>query len=114
MTKLTRRQQELLTALRAHDRPQGIAAPDLARILGGSPQGIHQTAASLSRKGLVTKLRHHGWVFVRITPAGTDWLNRRGVACERRPTRPVPGRARHDDCPHETRRTGGGSDNGST
>ena len=70
MTRLTRRQRELLAALRARDRRQGVTAPDLARIVGGSPQGIHRTAASLARKGLVARLRHHGWVFLRITPAG--------------------------------------------
>jgi len=77
MTRLTRRQRELLAALRAHDRRQGVTAPDLARIVGGSPQGIHRTAASLARKGLVAKLRHHGWVFLRITPAGAARLGQR-------------------------------------
>jgi len=82
MTTLTARQSALLQALREHDRRQGIAAPDLVRILGTadhSPQGIHQTAASLARKGLITKLRHHGWVFLRINPAGTRCLEEREV-----------------------------------
>src|SRR5712691_12890509 len=94
MTRLTRRQRELLAALRAHDRRQGVTAPDLARIVGGSPQGIHRTAASLARKGLVAKLRHHGWVFLRITPAGATRLSipaarRTGPPAIDRPGRPA-------------------------
>lgn len=79
------------------------------RFAGMSPQGLHQTAASLVRKGLAEKTRREGSrapVEYRITDAGRVRLGTRAgpVACPRRnphtPHGPCPGTA--PEYPSET------------
>jgi hypothetical protein len=39
-----------------------------------SRPGVHETAASLAKKGYVDRSRHHGRVFLQITAAGREWI----------------------------------------
>jgi hypothetical protein len=73
-TKLTAHQRLVLEALRK--RGVWATVPDLQnrRLLNPEqePQGFHQTLASLVRRGLVDKSRHHGHVFYRLAAAAQD------------------------------------------
>lgn len=81
--KITRYERQLLAALYA---ARGLAIMTPADILsaypvtfeGRSPQGIHQTAASLVRKGMAEKIHDEfngGHVVgYRIRPAGAEAL----------------------------------------
>ncbi len=58
-----------------------VDGPRVARVTGQSPQGAHQTAASLARKGALEKIRRERAgrsprVLYRVTPAGLTESNR--------------------------------------
>ncbi|HEY3630582.1 MAG TPA: helix-turn-helix domain-containing protein [Jatrophihabitantaceae bacterium] len=67
--KLTDKQRALLETLATRTRPSGGVS--LAERLGAPPAGIHRTAASLARHGLLYRL-HYGGIGVQyeISPAG--------------------------------------------
>jgi DNA-binding PadR family transcriptional regulator len=80
--RLTHNQLEMLKILGAI-APDTLTGPELADRMTGdgyekSPEGIHQTAASLSRRGFVLKNRiprlGHTYVVYAISPAGKHAL----------------------------------------
>ena len=78
MSRLTPDQLHLLQIIADADKP--LTGLDLAQLFGENkgPEGAHQTAASLSRRGLVLKNKEyrlgHPKVVYSITPAGRHTL----------------------------------------
>jgi DNA-binding MarR family transcriptional regulator len=75
LKRITTNETAVLRALadgQLHTVPELLA---LGRLPANrSPQGIHESAASLARKGLVEKSRDHGRVLLKLTPAGRDLI----------------------------------------
>ena len=55
VTRLTSSQREVLVYLAGQD--ESALGSDIATALGRPPEGLHQTAASLVRRGLATRYR---------------------------------------------------------
>lgn len=73
--KITTNERAVLEALADGDSRSVPDLLDLGRLpRNRSPQGIHESAASLARKGYVQKTRDHQRVFLRITPTGRERL----------------------------------------
>jgi Fe2+ or Zn2+ uptake regulation protein len=80
MVKITKKERQLLEVLYAARglrilTPADILSSHPVTFEGRSPQGIHATAASLARKGLVyTDQDDNGHVAYHIRQAGADVL----------------------------------------
>jgi hypothetical protein len=77
MSDVTARQRAMLELLciSTNARAQGYwwDGPDMLQYLGGpAVQGVHQTAASLVRRGLIDKARRRGQVIYRISVKGRE------------------------------------------
>jgi hypothetical protein len=75
MTKITANERAVLEALADGALLSVPELFDLGRIPADrSAQGVHETAAHLARKGLLSKDRYHHRVLLKITPAGHEHL----------------------------------------
>jgi DNA-binding MarR family transcriptional regulator len=75
--KITTNERAVLEALADGDSHSVPDLLDLGRVPANrSPQGIHESAASLARKGYVEKTRDHQRVFLRITSSGHERLEK--------------------------------------
>jgi DNA-binding MarR family transcriptional regulator len=71
---LSANQVEILTEIGNHNG-QFVYGSSVAAVLGRAPEGVHQTAASLRRRGLVDRSRALGAVSYAITDAGRAALD---------------------------------------
>lgn len=79
MSRLSSKQTALLCALTCDHRPAD--GTTLANRLGSPVSGVHRTAASLARRGLIYTLRYSGLgVQYELAPAGRAALEDTGPA----------------------------------